>query len=335
MRPVRLWLWSLVALIAATVIIGGVTRLTGSGLSITEWAPLSGVLPPLTESAWEAEFAKYRAIPQFAALNADMSLAGFKFIYWWEWTHRLLGRTIGLAFIVPFGVFWARGLINRTLAWNLGGLFALGVLQGVVGWWMVSSGLADRTDVSQYRLALHLTLAGIILAATVGVAVSLRGENHKVTEGVRAGAVVLLALIFLQIFFGALMAKTGAGLTFNTWPLIDGRIVPDQSQLFTIEPLWRNFFENVMTIQFTHRILAYVLLAVAFLHALHTQRIGPFAVALGASVLFALLIAQAILGVITLLAVSPLGLALTHQAGAIAVLIVASAHFSRLATRDR
>lgn len=326
MRPVRIWLWTLAALVAVTVVVGGATRLTGSGLSITEWRPISGVLPPLSEADWLLEFEKYRTIPQFLALNPGMTLSGFKFIYWWEWTHRLLGRLIGVAFIVPFAVFWARGLVDRMLAWKLGGLFALGGLQGAIGWWMVSSGLSERTDVSQYRLAVHLTLACIILSAVVGVAVSLRGKPDKSPARARVGAGIILALVFVQIFLGALVAKTGAGLTFNTWPWMDDRFIPAFEQLFAIEPLWRNFFENVITIQFLHRMVANFLFVVALLHALDTQRTGPLPVALRAAVLFALMTGQAMLGVITLLSVSPLRLSLAHQAGAVVVLVAASVH---------
>jgi cytochrome c oxidase assembly protein subunit 15 len=331
MRPVRLWLWVLAALVAATVIVGGATRLTGSGLSITEWRPISGVLPPLDDAAWEAEFEKYRMIPQFLALNPDMTLQGFKFIYWWEWTHRLLGRLIGLAFIVPFAVFWARGMIDRPLSWRLGGLFLLGALQGVVGWWMVASGLSERTDVSQYRLAIHLTLACLILSAIVATATELRGFAFRVTKRIRWGGRTVLVLVFVQIFLGALVAKTGAGLTFNTWPLMDGRLIPPADQLFTVAPLWRNFFENVMTVQFDHRMAAYALFLAALLHAVDARRKGSKEVALPAIVLFVFVAAQMMLGVITLLHVSPLPLALAHQAGAVAVLIAASVHVARFA----
>ena len=331
MRPVRVWLWALAALVAATVIVGGATRLTGSGLSITEWRPISGVLPPLDAAAWEAEFEKYRMIPQFLALNPDMTLDGFKFIYWWEWTHRLLGRLIGLAFIIPFAVFWARGMIDRSLSWRLGGLFLLGALQGAVGWWMVASGLSERTDVSQYRLAIHLTLACLILSAIVATATELRGFSFHVARRIRWGGVGVLILVFVQIFLGALVAKTGAGLTFNTWPLMDGRLIPRPEQLFTVAPLWRNFFENVMTVQFDHRMAAYALFLAALLHAADARWKGPAEVALPAVVLFALVTAQAMLGVITLLHVSPLPLALAHQAGAVLVLIAASVHVARFA----
>jgi cytochrome c oxidase assembly protein subunit 15 len=330
MHPVRIWLWVVAILVATTVIVGGATRLTGSGLSITEWRPISGVLPPLDAAAWETEFEKYRMIPQFRALNPDMTLDGFKFIYWWEWTHRLLGRLIGIVFIIPFGVFWARGMIDRALSWKLGGLFAFGALQGAIGWWMVASGLSERTDVSQYRLAIHLTLACVILSAVVAIATELKGIRHAASRRIRTTGMLVLALVLVQIFLGALVAKTGAGLTFNTWPLMDGRLIPPVEQLFTVEPLWRNFFENVMTVQFDHRMAAYLLFFIALLHAVDTQRGGPYPVALQAANVFGLITAQAMLGIITLLYSSTLPLALTHQAGAIIVLIAATMHVARM-----
>ena len=331
MRPVRIWLWIVAALVAATVIVGGATRLTGSGLSITEWRPISGILPPLDEAGWEAEFERYRMIPQFLALNADMTLAGFKFIYWWEWTHRLLGRLIGFAFIIPFGVFWARGAIDRTLSWKLGGLFVLGGIQGAIGWWMVASGLSERIDVSQYRLAIHLTLACVILSAIVAIATGLRGVRHATKSRTYWGGTVLLVLVLVQIFLGALVAKTGAGLTFNTWPLMDGRFIPSADQLFTVAPLWRNFFENVMTVQFDHRMVAYVLFVASLIHAIDAQRTGPYPVAVQAVIVFALVTGQAMLGVLTLLQASPLPLALAHQFGALVVLVAATIHLARMA----
>ena len=330
LRPVRLWLWAVAVLVAATVIVGGATRLTGSGLSITEWRPVTGVIPPLSTTDWLLEFDKYRTIPQFLVVNPDMTLGGFKFIYWWEWTHRMLGRLIGIAFAVPLAVFLWRGLIDRALFWKLGGLFALGGVQGAIGWWMVSSGLAERTDVSQYRLALHMTLACVILSGLVALAVRLRGACDAVSLRLRVSAAVLLLLVLVQIFIGALVAKTGAGLTFNTWPLMDGKFIPPFDQLFTMAPYWKNLFENVMTIQFTHRMMAYLLFAAALLHAIDTNRFGPFPTGLRGAVLFALVTAQAMLGILTLLWSSPLWLSLLHQAGAVAVLIAATVHLARL-----
>jgi cytochrome c oxidase assembly protein subunit 15 len=330
-RPVRCWLWLVAALIIVTLLVGGATRLTGSGLSITEWRPISGILPPLGEDEWLAEFDRYRAIPQFVVANSAMTLAEFKVIYWWEWVHRLLARLIGLVFVVPFLLFLWRGALSRALAWKLGAIFALGGVQGAVGWWMVQSGLSERTDVSQYRLAMHLTLACVILAAVAATAVSLKPRGGEaVTARARITAGAILALVFMQIFLGALVAKTGAGKSFNTWPLIDGWFLPPTDSLLAMSPLWKNFFENVLTVQFNHRMIAYALLGVAALHSFDLQRTGPFPPALRAVVLFTLVTAQGMLGVLTLVHESPAALALAHQAGAIAVLAAAAVHVPML-----
>jgi cytochrome c oxidase assembly protein subunit 15 len=332
MRPVRAWLWCLAALLALIVLVGGTTRLTGSGLSIVEWRPVTGVMPPFSDEAWQAAFEDYQRIPQYAAENLGMTLSEFKVIYWWEWTHRLLGRLAGAVFLIPFLIFCRRGLIDRALSWKLGGLFVLGAIQGAVGWWMVASGLADRTDVSQYRLAVHLTLASIILAATVAIAVSLKPRPRApAAPRLRTTAAVLIALTFVQIFLGALVAKIGGGLTFNTWPLIDGEFIPSADDLFALTPWWINLFENVLTVQFDHRMMAYALFVLAGLHTFDALRTGPVGAVLGAAVLFALVTLQAMLGVVTLVQASPLPLALLHQAGAIAVLVGAVVHAGRLA----
>lgn len=323
---VRLWLYGLAALIVAMVAVGGATRLTESGLSITEWKPVTGALPPLNEAAWQAEFEKYKAIPQYEILNKGMGLEGFKRIFWWEWAHRLLGRLIGFAFLLPFLWFVWRGAIRGPLLVKCLGLFLLGGLQGAVGWWMVASGLTARVSVSQYRLAIHLTLACIILAAIVAVARGLGGVRpQQVPARVRAGAGVLLGLTVLQIFAGGLVAGLDAGLAFNTWPLMDGHLIPPLAQLGAAEPVWRNLFENALTVQFVHRMIAYTIFTLALLHALDASRCGG-AAARGAVVLFALVAAQAVLGVLTLVNAVPLGLALAHQIGATLVLIAATIH---------
>jgi cytochrome c oxidase assembly protein subunit 15 len=332
MRAVRLWLWLVAVLVALIVLVGGATRLTGSGLSITEWQPISGILPPLSESAWLSEFEKYRRIPQFVAVNPGMTLAEFKFIYWWEWTHRFLGRLVGLVFLVPFLVFWWRGLIGRALGWKLAAIFALGALQGAIGWWMVQSGLTERTDVSQYRLAVHLTLASVILSAIVWVAVRLAPRHEPVVaRRHRVFAAAILALVLVQIFLGALVAKTSAGLTFNTWPLIGGWFIPPAHSLFVIAPAWRNFFENVLMIQFQHRMAAYALFVLALWHAVDAARLGRHPLARRAIVLFALVALQTLLGIVTLLLGAPLWLALAHQAGAAAVLVAATVNVASIA----
>ena len=228
----RLWLYTLAALVLVMVLVGGATRLTESGLSITEWQPVTGVLPPLNDTQWQAEFTKYRAIPQYRQLNAGMSLAEFKTIYWWEWAHRVIGRVIGVVFVVPFVWFLWRDWIPRSQRAALWTILALGGFQGAIGWWMVASGLVDRVEVSQYRLATHLVLACVIYAAIIWTAWRYDGEPWPAGStpaqpiSVRAGAFGPLALLLLQIYFGALVAGLRAGYAFNTWPLIDGGLVP-------------------------------------------------------------------------------------------------------------
>lgn len=327
-RAVRRWLWCIAALVAAMVMVGGATRLTGSGLSITEWNLATGVLPPLSEAAWLAEFEKYKQIPQYKLINQGMSLGEFQFIYFWEWGHRLLGRVIGFAFAIPLAIFWWRGKIDRPLGWKLLVLLLLGGLQGAIGWWMVASGLSVRTDVSQYRLAVHLTLACIIFVALVWVAASLLPRDERKTRRGRAFAVVLIVFALAQVFLGAIVAKTNAGLTYNTWPLIDGHFHPAADQLFLLRPWWRNFFENVLAVQFNHRMAAYGLWIAALVYAFYRARGDGW-------MLFALITLQAALGILTLLYAVPLGLGLLHQAGAVVVLAYASYHAARLTQAPR
>lgn len=327
---VRIWLYLVAALVVAMVVVGGATRLTESGLSITEWKPVTGALPPMSQADWQAEFDKYKSIPQYEILNKGMGLEAFKRIYWWEWGHRLLGRVIGFAFLLPFLYFVARGVLRGPLLVKSLGLFVLGGLQGAIGWWMVASGLTERVSVSQYRLAVHLTLACIILSATVAVARSLTARPVLVTSpALRAGAWGLLGLVVLQIFSGGLVAGLDAGMTFNTWPLMDGAFIPPVQQLAVMSPGWRNLFENVMTVQFQHRMIAYTLWGFALLHALHAQRFGGTA-ARQAWLVLALVSAQAVLGILTLVFVVPIDIALTHQFGATLVLIAATIHVGDL-----
>src|SRR5277367_6034653 len=273
-RAIRLWLYAVAALVLAMVLVGGATRLTESGLSITEWQPVMGTLPPLGDAQWQSEFEKYQAIPQYRALNAGMSLDAFKTIYWWEWTHRLIGRVIGAVFLLPFLWFLWRGAIGPGLRGRLWFIFGLGALQGAVGWWMVASGLADRVEVSQYRLATHLLLACIIYAALLWTAQRFDERPEALTPArVRAGAIGLLVLVLAQIYLGALVAGLRAGYVYNTWPLIDGAVLPPPSRLFFDVPLWRNFFENVLTVQFDHRMLAYTIWVVALIHVLNVASV--------------------------------------------------------------
>jgi cytochrome c oxidase assembly protein subunit 15 len=320
-NPLRAWLLVVAALVFLMVGLGGVTRLTGSGLSITEWQPIVGILPPLSEADWLDLFAKYQQIPQYRHVNQGMSLDAFKVIFWWEWLHRLLGRLVGAIFLLPFTYFLAVGRIRRALLGRLAGIFALGALQGLVGWYMVSSGLALRIDVSQYRLALHLALAVLIFGALLWVALSAeetaaRSRRH-VPSGV-APAAAIVVLLLVQIVLGAFVAGLRAGASYNTWPLIDGRLVPEG--LLSIEPWYLNLFENALTVQFSHRLVAYALLLLTLWHVWQVHRHpcgGP--VRFSAALLAGAVLLQAALGIATLLARVPLTLALAHQAGAVAL----------------
>jgi cytochrome c oxidase assembly protein subunit 15 len=335
-RAVRLWLLAVAALVFVMVLVGGATRLTESGLSIVEWKPVTGTMPPLSQDAWQAEFDKYKAIPQFQLVNRGMSLDEFKTIYWWEWAHRLLGRVIGAAFLVPFLWFLWRGSIEPGLRGRLWGIFALGAIQGAIGWWMVASGLVERVDVSQYRLALHLTLACAIYAAIVWTVGHMsRRPSIEGPPRIRVSAIALLALVFLQIYAGALVAGLDAGLIYNTWPTIDGSLVPRFTDLFAAKPLWQNLFENRLTVQFEHRILAYILWIAAVLHVVDIGRTlrGGSAFS-GALALAAAVTIQAALGIMTLLHQVPISLALMHQAMAMLVLTTAVMHASRLCARS-
>ena len=331
-HAIRIWLLIVAALVVGTLIVGGATRLTESGLSIVEWKPVTGAVPPLTEAQWASEFDKYKQIPQYREINRGMSLSEFKTIFWWEWAHRMLGRVIGAVFLLPLLFFMWRGWIGRDLRWPLIGLFALGGVQGAVGWWMVSSGLTERVSVSQYRLAFHMTLACIIYAAIVWVVARMkRIESVAVPPRLRAGAVLLLGLTLLQIYLGALVAGLDAGLTYNTWPHIDGALIPSADRLWFETPLWRNFFENALTVQFNHRMLAYLILLVALWHSWDTARLTRDRLTRAYATLFVLLIVmQAMIGIATLLYAVPIGLALLHQGMAIVLLTVAVLQAARL-----
>jgi cytochrome c oxidase assembly protein subunit 15 len=294
-----------------------------------------GALPPVTEAQWLAEFHKYQDIPQYRELNQGMSLAAFKTIFWWEWTHRLLGRVIGVAFLLPFLWFMWRGWVGPGLRARLWFIFGLGALQGAVGWWMVASGLADRVEVSQYRLATHLILACAIYVAILWTAQGLDGAQPAPMPGrIRGGAIALLVLVLGQIYLGALVAGLRAGHIYNTWPLIDGAFVPGAARLFFDAPWWRNFFENTLTVQFDHRMLAYAIFIGALLHAFRVaQTVGEGPSLTSAVVLAAAVTLQAALGIWTLLMVAPISLALLHQAMAMAVLTVATVHAQQVAKR--
>jgi cytochrome c oxidase assembly protein subunit 15 len=335
-RAVRIWLLAVAGLIAAMVLVGGATRLTESGLSIVEWKPVTGVMPPLTEAQWQQAFEAYQAIPQYRQLNAGMSLSAFKTIFWWEWSHRLLGRVIGAVYLLPFLFFLWRGGMTGELKRRLWGIFALGGLQGAVGWWMVASGLSERTEVSQYRLATHLVLALLIFAAIVWTLRRLSGEQPLFASArLKATSVVLVVLTFVQLYLGALVAGLRAGLVYNTWPDIDGGFIPSSARLWFNTPWWRNLFENTLTVQFEHRMTAYALFLLAVLHALDAIRSRAAApIVAGAVWLVAVITLQATLGILTLLNQVPIALALAHQAVAIAVLTLAVCQAERLSERQ-
>jgi heme a synthase len=311
---VRLWLYFIAFLVFCIVIVGGATRLTDSGLSITEWRPLLGAIPPLNEADWLAAFEKYKLIPEYQIQNKGMELGDFKFIYWWEWAHRFLGRLIGMAFALPLIYFAVTRKIESRLWPRLLALFVLGGAQGVLGWYMVSSGLIDRIDVSQYRLAAHLTLAALIFSAIIWVAKGVGARRHYPSSTDDWFALLLVVLILLQIAAGGFVAGLDAGQGYATWPKMDGQWIP--TGLMATAPGWRNFFENAMTVQFDHRIMAYFILLAAIIHAWRSFT-------LPAMVLAYAVFTQACLGVLTLLLHVPLAVALVHQAGAMIVLTAA------------
>lgn len=329
----RAWLFFICAMIFAMILVGGATRLTDSGLSITEWQPIVGILPPLTEDAWREAFRLYQKIPEYAVVNKGMSLDEFKFIYWWEWAHRFLGRMIGLVFLLPFLYFIARGRISRRLAPKLVIMFVLGGLQGALGWYMVRSGLVDRVDVSQYRLAAHLCAAIFIFGYIFWVAIRM-GRRHSadnVSGPVTALSAAFLTLaIFVQIALGAFVAGLDAGQGYNTWPEMDGTLIPDG--LAAMTPWYLNLFENALTVQFNHRMFAYALVIYASLHAVLVARIGgkEDGIAMSAALLACAVWLQAALGVMTLLTRVPVSLGLAHQGMAVIVFALSLFHLSRL-----
>jgi cytochrome c oxidase assembly protein subunit 15 len=332
MRSVRVWLIAVAALVVCTLMVGGATRLTESGLSIVEWKPVTGTVPPLTDAEWGRQFEAYKTIPQYREMNRGMSLAEFKTIFWWEWAHRLLGRLIGAVFLLPFLWFLWRGFLSSALKRRLWIIFVLGGMQGAIGWWMVSSGLSGRVSVSQYRLAVHFMLAVFIFSAIVWTLRQLQARPPLIAL-VRAKVTgrILLVLLFLQFYFGALVAGLRAGKVFNTWPQIDGAFIPTAERLFFEQPWWRNFFDNTLTVQFTHRMIAYMLVALAIAHAIDAvrSRASP-AIVTGALWIVATMIFQAAVGVLTLLNQVPIDLGLAHQAIAIVVLTIALVHVERL-----
>lgn len=320
-KAIAAWLLLCCTLVFAMVILGGVTRLTGSGLSMVEWDPIFGIVPPLSQETWESVFEKYQASPEYAHINFGMDLSGFKSIYWFEYAHRLLGRSIGMVFFVPFLYFLFRKKIPRGLAPQLLILFILGGLQGLLGWYMVKSGLVDKPHVSQYRLTAHLGFAVIIYGYILWIALGLlfrpaptapSDNERRLTRWTTA----LTALVFVTILSGGFVAGLKAGFAYNTFPLMGGQWIPDG--LFMETPLVRNFFENIITVQFDHRVLAtltFCAVALLWWKALRSEL--PRYTRLGFHLLMAMAMVQVSLGISTLLLHVPIPLASSHQAGAL------------------
>ncbi len=323
-RQVGIWLLAIALIILAMITIGGLTRLTGSGLSITEWDPIMGALPPLNDAQWADAFAKYQKIPQYLLENRGMSLEAFKGIFWWEWTHRLLGRLLGVAFIVPF--LWCawKGAIRKSDWPRMLVLFLLGGLQGFIGWWMVQSGLEARVAVSQYRLAIHLGTALLLLVAILWIALEyLRDVTRRPEEVKSSRAFGFAALVYFQMLLGALVAGLHAGLIYNTWPDMDGRFLPENP--FFTKPWWINFFENPGLAQFDHRIGAYIVAAFAFFIYARGFKLMGYA-KFTAMLVAAITVFQVALGIVTLLLQAPEALAAFHQVTAAALLCAAVWH---------
>ena len=320
---VRLWLIAVATLVFAMVMIGGATRLTESGLSITQWKPVTGVLPPLSAADWQAEFDRYKQIPQFAELNPDMTIEGFKTIFWWEWVHRFMARVVGAAFILPGLWFWMRGELKGALGRQV--LVATGflALEPIVGWWMVTSGLSQRTEVAQDRLALHLMIAaatfGALIYATVGLSDRPRATAPR---GYAISAAAFAALVYCQLGLGALVAGLRAGLIYNTWPLMGSGFLPGEAFASL-----RSMLDDPATAQFDHRLIAYAIVAFALAQAIAALGGAPLALARRTALLAGVAGLQAGLGVATLLFVVPIPLALAHQAVALILLGLAVWHW--------
>jgi cytochrome c oxidase assembly protein subunit 15 len=326
-RAEAAWLFACCILVFAMVVVGGVTRLTHSGLSIVEWQPIVGTLPPLTDGQWQEAFAKYQATPEFRQVNHAMDVAAFKGIFWWEYFHRLLGRAIGVAFVVPLAWFAARRSLPPRLGLPLATIFALGGLQGAMGWYMVKSGLVDDPHVSHFRLTAHLGLALVVFAAMFWIALSLLRPAGPAREprlaALRRAAIALAVLVFAMALTGGLVAGIRAGFAYNTFPSMNGHVVPPE--ILMLEPWYRNFFYNMATVQFDHRLIAWLLalLVPVFWWRVMRHPVAPRAARLGAHAMLAMLAVQVALGIATLVLRVPVPLAALHQAGA--VLLFASA----------
>ncbi len=339
-RAIAVWLLLLFSLVACMIIVGGLTRLTDSGLSITEWKPVTGAVPPLSKAEWQSEFAKYKEIPEYYLQNKGMSLGEFKVIYWWEWGHRQLGRLVGLVWAVGFLYFFARNQIPKGWVGRLLLVGAMGGLQGAIGWWMVSSGLSGRMlDVASYRLATHLGLAFVILGCLVWFSWQLHCSEKELVQARRNKentfiklTTLLLALAFVQILSGALVAGIDAGRGYIDWPLMNGEFIPSES--FDYVPLWSNLFENPALVQFNHRILGYITFF-AVLYLWYSSR-GSSVVSIRRACMWVLVavVVQMLLGIITVLNAAPWQWAILHQLGAIILIVsILNARFCALYPR--
>ena len=320
---IRRWLMALFALVVVMIAVGGLTRLTDSGLSITEWRPVTGALPPMSEAAWEAELEKYRQIPEYQLQNKGMSMSEFKVIYWWEWGHRQLGRFIGLVWALGFVFFYLTKKIPTGWTGRLLILGALGGLQGAIGWWMVASGLTGTMlDVASYRLATHLGLAFVILGVIAWFVMLLGRSEADLLQARRAREARLFSMstglthfVFLQIILGALVAGIDAGRSYNEWPLMGGAFVPPTA--FDLEPLWRNFFENAGLVQFIHRVTAYLLFIFGIIVWRRSRGSGNGETRFAFNAVLAMMVVQMVIGIMTVLYSAPWQLAILHQFGAV------------------
>lgn len=327
-RPVAIWLFLVAAMVFSMVVVGGATRLTDSGLSITQWKPIMGALPPMSDQAWRESFELYKQIPQYKLVNPDMTLEGFKGIFWWEWAHRLLGRTVGVVFAIPFVIFLIRGDIPRRLIWRCAVMLGLGGLQGLVGWWMVSSGLSERVSVAPERLMTHLGLALALFVVLIWTALDAWNGSPRVAERSpwRGWALAFLGAVFFQSLLGALVAGNDAGLVYNDWPLMNGRFFPAD---YAGQGLWGTLAHSHAAVQLHHRLMAYALFVAGLAIAVIAKRdrlLAPGAQAI-AMALAVVVVLQAALGVWTLMAAVPITLGVLHQAGA-AVLLAAATAFA-------
>lgn len=327
-RPVAIWLVVVVVLLLSMIIVGGLTRLTNSGLSITEWKPVSGVIPPISSADWQAEFNNYKKIPQYRLENQDMTLSQFKSIFWWEWSHRLLGRTIGFVVLIPLIAFWIKGYMGRGLKIRLGMLFVLGGLQGLIGWWMVYSGLGSMGDlisVSPYRLVTHFGMALILLGITLWTFLDVASADKRrmwnASLELARLSWALLLLVFVQLLLGGMVAANDGGKIANTWPLMGQGFFPQDWGM--LHPFWRNLFEDGLIAQFFHRMGAYAILLFSLFIFFRARRESAFELHQQSNILMFAVLVQVGLGIWTLLAVAPVSLSSAHQYMALIVFLAA------------